>query len=121
MKKSFWNATLVLLFTQIVTPVAQAQNFKCYEKAGKFSRDSSVAVVVNLSEHELAVTSLKGEVDSVVYDMSSASVVTTRSGEWLNMGDFSIENSGVDRHAYYHYSAKHPTVFLDLKCFLVKK
>ena len=98
----------------------QMQTFKCYERNGKFAHGSNVAVVVTMNEHELNVTSLKGEAASATYSLEDSSVVSTRTGEWLKLGDFTIENSGSDRRAYYNYNSKKPLEHLALKCFAVK-
>jgi hypothetical protein len=117
MKNPIQIALLILLGANI----AQAQQtFKCYEQVGKFAHGSKIAAVVNLTESEIIFTSLKGEAESAAWNLSEASVITTRAGEILRAGTFNIENTGTDRLAYYHYNRKKPLEQLALKCFGVK-
>jgi hypothetical protein len=117
---------LIGISTSIAQPqnqmsaLTQTQTFKCYERVGKFAHGSNVAVVVTMNDQEVNVTSLKGEAASTSYSSQDATVVNTRTGEWLKLGDFTIESSGSDRRAYYNYNSKKPLEHLTLKCFAVK-
>lgn len=110
----------LMMIVTLITVSAEAQSFKCYEQVGKFARESTVAVVVNMTERDLVVTSLKGEADSANYKVQDAEVVHTRTGEWMKFGDFTIEKNGSDRRAFYNYNHKKPLEHLALKCFSVK-